>query len=112
MTTAKIIAVIGLIAMISVLFYGFVFGDFAQDGSKILANPWGIVSIVDLYVGFALFSGWIIFRERSIWKATIWVLLMMMLGFFTGALYVLIALQTSAGDWKRFWMGKMSDSNA
>jgi hypothetical protein len=30
---------------------------------------------------------------------------MMGLGFFTGSLYVLIALFASKGDWKRFWMG-------
>jgi hypothetical protein len=31
---------------------------------------------------------------------------MMVLGFFTGALYTFIALQTSAGDWRKFWLGK------
>jgi hypothetical protein len=36
----------------------------------------------------------------------IWVALMMVLGFFTGALYTFVALQTSGGDWRKFWMGK------
>jgi hypothetical protein len=67
--------------------------------------PWGIVSLVDLYTGFTLFSGWIIYREKSPVAAALWVVLMMGLGFFTGSLYVLIALYTSKGDWKRFWMG-------
>jgi hypothetical protein len=31
---------------------------------------------------------------------------MMILVFWTACLYTLIALQTSAGDWRRFWMGK------
>jgi hypothetical protein len=31
---------------------------------------------------------------------------MMVLGFWAGALYTLIALQTSGNNWKRFWMGK------
>jgi hypothetical protein len=30
---------------------------------------------------------------------------MMVLGFFTGALYTFVALQTSGGDWQRFFMG-------
>jgi hypothetical protein len=34
------------------------------------------------------------------------VFLMMVLGFWTGALYSFIALQTSGGDWKRFWKGR------
>jgi hypothetical protein len=30
----------------------------------------------------------------------------MVLGFWAGALYTLIALQTCGNDWKRFWYGK------
>lgn len=106
MKVAKAIALIGLLAMTGVLIYGFTIGDFSGDGAKIIANPWGIVSLVDLYVGFALFSCWIVFREKEPVPSIIWVLLMMLLGFWTGALYTLIALQKSGGDWKKFWYGK------
>jgi hypothetical protein len=106
MKIAKVISVIGLVAMTSVLFYGFVFGDFATDGEKLLNNPWGIVSFVDLYVGFILFSMWIVFRERSVVRSVIWVILMMVLGFFTASLYILIALIQSKGDWTLFFLGK------
>lgn len=105
MTLTKIIAWIGLLAMTAVLAYGFSVGDFGSDGAEILANPWGIVSMVDLYVGFILFSAWIVYRENSLPAAMIWVTLMMVLGFFTGALYTLIALYRSQGDWKQFFMG-------
>ena len=101
-----IVALAGLLAMTVVLVYGFTVGNFSEDGNKILGNPWGIVSLVDLYTGFILFSGWIIFRERSVLTAGIWVVLMMVLGFFTASLYVLIALYRSGGDWQLFWMGK------
>ena len=106
MKIAKVISVIGLVAMTSVLFYGFIFGNFAVDGQKLLSNPWGIVSFVDLYVGFVLFSMWIIFREKSFAKSFIWVVLMMVLGFFTASLYVLISLIQSKGDWLLFFLGK------
>ena len=66
MKIAKIIALLGLLAMTGILIYGFTVGDFAAEGSKLLAMPWGIVSLVDLYVGFALFSCWIVFREKSL----------------------------------------------
>ena len=36
----------------------------------------------------------------------LWAILMVVLGFWTGALYTFIALQTSGGDWKRFWYWK------
>ena len=108
MKIAKIISLLGLLAMTAVLLYGFIVGDFSSDGGQIIRNPWGIVSLVDLYVGFILFSGWIIFREKSIVSALIWVVLMMVLGFFTASLYALIALYKSEGDWSKFWMGARS----
>jgi hypothetical protein len=106
MIIAKFIALTGFLAMTGVLIYGFTIGDFFAEGAKLLAMPWGIVSLVDLYVGFALFSCWIVFREKTWLPSAIWVVLMMVLGFWTGALYTFLALHTSGGDWERFWYGK------
>ena len=106
MNTAKLVAGLGLLAMTGALIYGFTVGEFTSDGAELLRNPWGVVSIVDLYTGFTLFSLWIIYREKSLIRSVIWVVLMMVLGFFTGALYTLYALYTSGGDWNKFWMGR------
>jgi hypothetical protein len=106
MKIAKLIALAGLLAMTAILVYGFTVGNFSAEGARLLAMPWGIVSLVDLYVGFTLFSGWIVFREKAWLPALIWVILMMVLGFWAGALYTFIALQTSGGDWRRFWLGQ------
>ena len=106
MRLAKAIALLGFLAMSGVLIYGFVVGDFSGEGSELLGMPWGIVSMIDLYVGFVLFSGWIVYRERSLVPSLVWVVLMMVLGFWTGSLYTLIALQRSRGDWRRFWLGR------
>ena len=106
MKYAKIIAGFGLAAMSTVLIYAFSTGDFSAEGSLLLNLPWGIVSLVDLYVGFILFSSWIFYRE-SIWYARVfWILLIMILGFWAGSLYAFVALIQSKGDWKKFWMGK------
>ncbi len=106
MKLAKFISLLGLVAMSAVLVYGFVIGDFGTEGTRLLSMPWGIVSLVDLYVGFTLFSAWIVYRERTVLPTVIWVVLMMTLGFFTASLYAFLALQRSQGDWRRFWMGK------
>ncbi|MFN2303330.1 MAG: DUF1475 family protein [Anaerolineales bacterium] len=105
MKIAKILAWLGLLAMTAVLLNGFINGNFGEDGSKLLANPWGVVSLVDLYVGFVLFSIWIAFREKNLLVAIMWIILMMVLGFFTGSLYTLIALYQSKGDWAKFLLG-------
>ena len=106
MKIAKIISFLGIIAMTGVLIYGFTVGDFLAEGSQLLSMPWGIVSLVDLYTGFVLFSCWIIYREKSLPVAILWTIAMMILGFFAGSLYAFIALQKSGGDWHKFWLGK------
>ena len=106
MRIAKIISLLGLFGMTAILIYGFTLGNFTAEGSKLLAMPWGLVSMVDLYVGFSLFSCWIVFRENKLIPSLIWVVLMMVLGFWAGALYTFIALHTSGNDWRRFWYGR------
>ena len=106
MKIAKAISVLGILAMTAVLIYGFTVGDFFGEGSELFAMPWGIVSLVDLYTGFTLFSAWIIYREKSLPVAILWTVAMMTLGFFAGSLYAFIALQNSNGDWRKFWLGK------
>jgi len=106
MKIAKIVALLGILAMTAVLVYGFTAGDFLGEGSQLLAMPWGIVSLVDLYIGFTLFSAWIIYREKSLPVAILWTIAMMTLGFFVGSLYAFLALQASGDDWRVFWLGK------
>jgi hypothetical protein len=106
MKLTKAIALIGTLAMTGIILYAFIAGNFSSEGTRLLSMPWGIVSMVDLYVGFTLFSCWIVYREKAVLPSILWVVLMMTLGFFTGALYTFIALQTSKGDWRRFFMGK------
>lgn len=109
MRLAKTIALLGVLAMTGALTYGFAVGDFAGEGRQLLSMPWGIVSLVDLYVGFSLFSAWIVFRERSWPRSLVWVILIMVLGFFTASLYTFLALRASGGEWKRFWLGRRTE---
>jgi hypothetical protein len=76
-------------------------------GQKYWLNREGF-SLVDLYAGFTLFSRWIAFRQKSWLPAVVWVTLMLVLGFWTCALYTLIALQISGDDWKRFCYSKQN----
>ncbi len=106
MRLAKIVTALGALAMATALAKAFTLGNISEEGAQMLSMPWGIVSIVDLYVGFILFSGWILYREASPVRAWAWVVLMMVLGFLTASLYAFLALRASGGDWRRFWMGK------
>jgi hypothetical protein len=96
---------VGAVAMGGALVYGFGWGDFWAEGRTLLAMPWGVVSLVDVYVGFGLFAGWILFREGMGFRACGWILLILLLGNLISCLYVLRALTASAGDWHCFWLG-------
>jgi len=109
MKIAKVIALLGLLAMTVVLANGFINGNFSEDGGALLANPWGVVSFVDLYVGFALFSMWIAFREKNVFMAIVWIVLMIVLGFFAGSLYIFLALVRSKDDWLTFFLGERKE---
>jgi len=106
MLIAKLIALLGALAQGGILIYGFTQGDFGAAGSFFFNDPWGIVSLVDVYVGFLFFSVWVVYREKNLIVALLWVISIMILGNFPAGVYAFIALQTSNNDWKRFWMGK------
>ena len=109
MKLAKSVAWLATIIMGITLFYGFTQGDLSSEGGIITSIPWGIVSLVDVYVGFILFSCWMVFRERSLALAIVWVILIMVLGSFIAGIYTLIAVYTCGGDWRRFWMGSRAE---
>jgi hypothetical protein len=105
MNTAKIIPIVGFLATGGIILYALTVGDIWAEGLQLLSMPWGIVSLVDLYTGFILFAGWIAYREKSIGRAAIWIILLLILGFFLGCIYAFVAFQTSNGSWRRFWLG-------
>jgi hypothetical protein len=106
---AKIIALLGVLAMGATLIYSFAVGDFFGEGKELLAMPWGVTSIIDVYTGVSLFSIWVIFREKSFVRSLIWIAFFIVLGFFAVSLYTLIALQRSGNDWQRFWLGRRAE---
>lgn len=105
MKIIQIVSFLGILAMGLALGYGFTVGDFARDGALIIENPWGIVSLVDLYTGFILFSCWIVLREKNVLITILWVIAMMVLGFLTASVYIFVVAIQSQGDWATFFMG-------
>ena len=94
------------IAMAAALLYGFTQGDGWTEVKALVGYPWFNVSLVDVYVGFALLGGWIAYRERSPLRAAGWILLILVLGNLVSCVYALLALARSDGDWSRFWLGR------
>jgi hypothetical protein len=94
-----------LVTMTAAITYGLVAGDFWGEGRVIMRMPWGVISVIDVYAGGALFAGWIAARERSVLRTAGWVVAIFVLGNFATSLYALVALQSSRGDATLFWLG-------
>lgn len=106
MKIAKIFSVTGTFLMFFTLAYGFVAGDFFKEGSILFSMTWGKVSLIDVYIGFFLFSGWVLYREEKLTTALLWIISIMILGNFITCFYATIALYKSGDNFKRFWLGQ------
>lgn len=84
----RTIALVGVVAMTVIIAIGLVSGDFFGEGSEILALTWGRVTLVDLYVGLALFGTWVAIREGSWVTTVLWLVALVTLGNLAAAAYV------------------------
>ena len=105
MTITKIISYFITLSMAAVIFWAQ--GEVTIFDSPIPDLPWGVVSLVDLYSGFVLFSLWIFYKE-NILPAIVWTFFVMTLGSFTIALYVIYSINKSDGNIQKFFMGDNS----
>jgi hypothetical protein len=91
MVAIRIVTITLTVIMFAAIVVAMTTGDFGSEGSWILDNPWGRMSLIDIYVGIALFAGWVFLRERSPWVAVLWIPAFVVLGNAGTALYAAIA---------------------
>ncbi len=106
MKIAKALAVTVTIVMFFTLAYGISAGNFLEEGSLLFSMAWGKVTLIEVYIGFLLFSAWVVYREKNRATAVIWILLLLVLGNFITGLYITITLFNSNEGLKQFWLGK------
>ncbi|MEM7229804.1 MAG: DUF1475 family protein [Planctomycetota bacterium] len=110
MTVAEVLTWIMMIIMVGALYYGFRWGDGWTEVSLLVKYPWFNVSLVDVYVGFALFCVWVVYREHRA-VSVLWVLLILTLGNAIACLYAVIAFRSCGGSWRRFWLGRAATAD-
>jgi hypothetical protein len=96
MSAVRAFSVIAVLVMVGIIAFGFISGDFAGEGSQIWGLAWGKVTLVDLYVGLAIFGVWVGVRERRVLTTTIWWIALVFLGNLAAAVYLARAAFTSA----------------
>ena len=55
-------------------------GDFGAAGAWLVRDPWGRVTLLDLYAGFALSAVVIAAFERKFWSSLFWIAPILVLG--------------------------------
>jgi hypothetical protein len=95
----------GLATISVALIYAFMAGNLATDWTSLVGNPLGLATLVDVYVGFAFFCCWIVWREARLATALLWICMILVAGNLMAALYILVALRTSKGMAEVFWLG-------
>ena len=93
------------VVMALALIWGVTKGDLWTEGGAILDMPWGLVSLVEIYVGMALFGCWVFWRETSLLRSAAWMVAVALIGNLVSCVYVLLALRAARGDVMRFWLG-------
>lgn len=99
-------ALAGLLVMTLAIAYGTLYGDFREEGGVLIRMPWGIVTLVDLYVGLLLFSGWVLRRERNGLVAGAWITAFIATGNLATCCYVLKAAADARNEPGTFWLGR------
>ena len=80
---------ITLIAFLSLLGWALATGNFMQESASIGDLPWGVVMLVDLYIGLFIFSFFIYFLERSWVKTGLWTLALIFTGNAASLVYII-----------------------
>ena len=96
---------LGALFMLAVIVYGFTVGSFFDEAALLFPSPWFQVTLIDLYLGFALFACWIFSRESNRGVAVIWIIALCLLGNLAACVYAAKALKQAHGNRHTFWFG-------
>ncbi len=85
--------------------YAVLTGDFLAEFNTMSTMPWLLITLLDIYVGFILFSMWVCWREQNALLALAICAAIMMLGNIASCLYVLYAVHGAGGSMHKLMNG-------
>ncbi len=85
------------LAVLAVMLFVTLTASLQQDvfsaGRELWPDPWFRATLADAYFGFLFFWLWVAWRERAPARGALWFVLIMLLGNFAMASYVLLQLR-------------------
>lgn len=86
--------------LLGALFVGIVLGvrekNFVESLGAMFFDIWGVVTLLDLYVGLIFVATWIAWVERRWWWAALWIAALALLGNVVTLVYVLLRARKAA----------------
>ncbi|MAZ83429.1 MAG: hypothetical protein CME90_07435 [Hoeflea sp.] len=96
MTLLRLVIAALAIAFAILIVWAIGTGTFSEAGAWLMSEPWGLVSMADLYLGFLLLATVIFFFERKWWVAALWILPIPFLGNVWTAVWFVVRLPEMA----------------
>lgn len=92
-----------LLAMLAVTIAASLHQGLFEAAAELWPDPWFRATLADAYFGFLTVYCWIAYKERTLGRQALWLILVMTLGNFAIATYMLIQLfKLQPGDpWSR-----------
>jgi hypothetical protein len=87
MAVLRALSVLAALFLTGLIIWAFGRASFWASFAAISADPWGVVTLVDLYLGFAIAGVVIALVERS-WRAVLWIAATLVLGNVVTALWL------------------------
>jgi|CXWL01.1.fsa_nt_gi hypothetical protein len=87
-----------LVAMVWVTTWASLDRDVLTAGGELWRDPWGRATLFDAYFAFLAVFVWIAWRERTLLRCLLWLILLLALGNIAIAVYFLVALLTLPPD--------------
>ena len=105
MKRGQVLSLAGALVLTGAIVAAFATGDFLVEGGMIMDLVWGRVTLIDIYIGFLIMIGWMLFRERTVASKILWTVAFLVTGNVAICLYLFLAFRQSRGNWSRFFGG-------
>ena len=86
----RLLVALGGLALGALIVLAFQTGDFLAAGGWMMSDPWGQVTLADLYLGFLITAVLIAFLEPKRWLAAVWILPLPVLGNVWAAIWLVV----------------------
>ncbi|HMQ57020.1 MAG TPA: hypothetical protein PKE65_00555 [Rhizobiaceae bacterium] len=101
MNVMRIAIAIGGLALAGAIVWAMMTGSFGEAGAWLTSDPWGIVTLGDLYLGFVI-AAVLIAQLETGWRRLFWIAPIFVLGNVWTALWIVLRLPAL---WHRFRPG-------